>query len=168
MGTADTETTRRHNVDVPQGEDGLVPLMPGWRSGKHFGLKTVALCPGNAARGLVEVHATYTLTDANTGVPLAQFDGDEITSRRTVAASALAASFLARCDASQPLIVGARRVASLLAWAMHAVRHLRSAAVWNRTPVRAHGDAGHAEAAAPRPAPAEPGALRWGPHAASR
>jgi ornithine cyclodeaminase len=114
-----------------------VVLMQAWRSGRRFGLKAVAIFPGNAAYGLPRLHATYTLFDATTGVPLAQLDGAEITSRRTAAASALAASYLARGDASRLLIVGAGRVASLLAQAMHAVRPLRRVTVWNRDPLRA-------------------------------
>ncbi|MEQ1804873.1 MAG: ornithine cyclodeaminase family protein [Burkholderiaceae bacterium] len=126
-----------HGIDVPGGESGTVLLMPAWRSGHHFGLKTVLVFPGNATRGLPGLHATYTLFDATTGVPLAQLDGSEITSRRTAAASALAASYLARGDAGRLLIVGAGRVGSLLAPAMHAVRPLRSISVWNRDPLRA-------------------------------
>ncbi len=126
-----------HRIDVPGGEAGTMLLMPAWRCGRHFGLKTVSIFPGNAARSLPALHAAYTLFDATTGVPLAQLDGAEITSRRTAAASALAASFLARGDASRLLIVGAGHVGSLLAPAMHAVRRLRSVSVWNRDPLRA-------------------------------
>jgi ornithine cyclodeaminase/alanine dehydrogenase-like protein (mu-crystallin family) len=126
-----------HHIVVPGGAAGTVLLMPAWRSGQRFGLKTVAVFPGNAARGLPALHATYTLFDATTGVPLAQLDGAEITSRRTAAASALAASYLARGDASHLLIVGAGRVGSLLAQAMHAVRPLRHVTVWNRDALRA-------------------------------
>ncbi len=133
----DVPLRHSHRIDVPGGEAGTVLLMPAWRSGHHFGLKTVLVFPGNAARGLPGLHATYTLFDATTGVPLAQLDGSEITSRRTAAASALAASYLARSDASRLLIVGAGRVGSLLAPAMHAVRRLRSVSVWNRNPLRA-------------------------------
>lgn len=130
-------TRHSHRIDVRGAAAGTVLLMPAWRSGRRFGLKTVAVFPGNAARGLPGVHATYTLFDATTGVPLAQLDGNEITSRRTAAASALAASYLARADASRLLIVGAGRVASLVAAAMQAVRPLRSVNVWNRDPLRA-------------------------------
>ena len=126
-----------HRVDVPGGEAGTVLLMPAWRSGRHFGLKTVSIFPGNAALGLPGLHATYTLFDATTGVPLAQLDGAEITARRTAAASALAASYLARSDASSLLIVGAGRVGSLLAQAMQVVRPVRNVTVWNRDPLRA-------------------------------
>ena len=66
-------------------------VMPAWQVGRYLGIKTVNVAAGNAARGLPGLHSTYLLYDATTGVPLAQIDGNEITSRRTAAASALAA-----------------------------------------------------------------------------
>jgi ornithine cyclodeaminase len=59
-------------------------------------------------------------------------DGDEITARRTAAASALAASFLARPDAGHLLVVGAGRVAALLPAAYRAVRPIGRVTVWAR------------------------------------
>jgi len=97
----------------PIAEAGTLLLMPAWRAGARLGLKTVTIFPGNAARGLPGLHSTYLLFDATTGVPLAQLDGDEITSRRTAAASALAASFLAPPAARRLLIVCTGRVPSL-------------------------------------------------------
>jgi ornithine cyclodeaminase/alanine dehydrogenase-like protein (mu-crystallin family) len=71
---------------------GTLLLMPAWRPGALLGLKTVTIFPANralAGQGLPALHSTYLLFDATTGVPLAQLDGNEITSRRTAAASAL-------------------------------------------------------------------------------
>ena len=70
-------------------------IMPAWLPGRHYGLKIVNIAPGNGARGLPGLHSVYLLFDARSGQPLAQIDGDQITARRTAAASALAASFLA-------------------------------------------------------------------------
>jgi ornithine cyclodeaminase len=125
------------------GARGTALLMPAWRDGGPlgavFGVKTVNVFPGNAARGLPAVHAAYTLFDGRTGVPLAQVDGSELTARRTAAASALAADFLARTDARTLLLVGAGRVAALMPEALRAVRPgLQSVAVWNRSPAAAH------------------------------
>ncbi|MBE7417000.1 MAG: ornithine cyclodeaminase family protein [Ideonella sp.] len=97
----------------------------------HMGVKVVTVFPGNAAQGLPSVHAVYTLFDARTGVPLAQIEGTQLTARRTAAASALAASCLARADAAQLLVVGAGRVASLVPEAMACVRPIRRVRVWN-------------------------------------
>jgi ornithine cyclodeaminase len=109
--------------------------MPAWRTGAFLGVKTVNVFPANRERGLPAVQAVYTLFDATTGVPLALMDGAEITTRRTVAASALAASFLARADARRLLVVGAGRVAALVAEAMRAVRPaIDEVQVWNHRP----------------------------------
>ncbi|HEX6361452.1 MAG TPA: ornithine cyclodeaminase family protein, partial [Albitalea sp.] len=78
-------------------------VMPAWVPGRAYGVKVVNIAPGNAARGLPGLHSTYLLHDAATGVPVALVDGDEITSRRTAAASALAAGWLARRDARRLL-----------------------------------------------------------------
>jgi len=117
---------------------GTVLLMPAWRPGGRLGIKTVNVFPGNAALGKPGLHAVYTLFDARTGEPLAQLDGDQITARRTVAASALAASYLARADATRLLVVGAGRVARLVPEALRAVRPaLREVRVWNHRPAGA-------------------------------
>jgi ornithine cyclodeaminase len=124
------ETPLRHTHSI--GDAGTLLLMPAWREGARLGIKTVAIFPGNAARGLPGLHSSYLLLDAATGVPLAQIDGDEITARRTAAASALAASYLARQDARRLLVVGSGRVASLIAPAMRAVRPIDEIVVWSR------------------------------------
>jgi len=111
--------------------------MPAWQPGRYFGLKVVNVAPGNAARGLPGLFATYQLFDATTGAPLALIDGGELTARRTAAASALAASRLAREDARRQLIVGAGRVGSLLAPAYRAVRAIDDVMVWSRDPAAA-------------------------------
>jgi ornithine cyclodeaminase/alanine dehydrogenase-like protein (mu-crystallin family) len=109
-------------------------LMPAWIPGRHYGVKIVNIAPGNAARGLPGLHSSYLLFDARTGVPLAHLDGDQITTRRTVAASALAASFLARPEAAHLLVVGAGRIAQLLPEAYRAVRPIERVSVWARRP----------------------------------
>jgi len=107
-------------------------VMPAWVPGRFFGLKVVNVAPGNAALGLPGLFASYQLFDAVTGAPLALIDGGELTARRTAAASALAASRLARADARCQLIVGAGRVGSLLAPAYRAVREIDDVRVWSR------------------------------------
>jgi ornithine cyclodeaminase/alanine dehydrogenase-like protein (mu-crystallin family) len=112
-------------------------VMPAWIPGRYYGVKVVNIAPGNAAHGLPGLHAAYLLFDANTGVTLAQIDGDEITARRTAAASALAGCYLAREDARYLLVVGGGRVASVLPAAWRAVRPIEHVMVWTRRPEQA-------------------------------
>ncbi|NLD69608.1 MAG: ornithine cyclodeaminase family protein [Limnobacter sp.] len=123
-----------HAVQADDGSAGTVLIMPAWRSADYLGIKTVNVFPGNAQRGLSGLFATYVLYDVHTGEPLALIDGNEITSRRTAAASALAASKLARPDARRLLVVGAGRVASLLPEAYCAVLPIDEIAIWARRP----------------------------------
>lgn len=133
---ADTVVPPRHVHQVQVGEDaGTVLIMPAWSEAGFMGIKTVNIWPGNGARGLPGLHANYLLYDARTGVPLALMDGDEITSRRTAAAAALGASFLARDDARRLLVLGTGRVAGLLPAAMRQVRPgIDEVMVWNHRP----------------------------------
>lgn len=117
----------------PLGDAGSMLLMPAWQEGGLMGVKTVTIFPANGARGLPGVHASYALFDAGTGQPLATLDGSELTARRTAAASALAASYLARPQATRLLVVGAGRVGALMCDAMRAVRPgIHTVTVWNR------------------------------------
>jgi ornithine cyclodeaminase/alanine dehydrogenase-like protein (mu-crystallin family) len=122
----------RHNHKIATAsEEGTVLIMPAWQEGRYLGIKTVNVFPGNASRGLPGLHSTYVLYDAQTGAPLAQMDGNEITSRRTAAASALAASYLARENASRMVLLGAGRVGSLVPQAYRAVLPIREVEVWD-------------------------------------
>ncbi len=136
MFSTGCEVPLRHTHTI--GDAGTVLLMPAWQAGRHFAVKTVAIFPGNGVLGLPGVHAVVTLFDASTGVPLAVLDGSELTARRTAAASALAASFLAREDATRLVLVGAGRVSAQLPQALRVVRsgidHVR---VWNHRPASA-------------------------------
>lgn len=129
---------RQVNAIAAPGSAAVTSLvMPAWLPGRHYGVKVVNIAPGNAARGLPGLHSTYLLFDAATGVPLALLDGDQITNRRTAAASALAAGWLARDDARHLLVVGAGRVAQLLPAAYRVVRPIERVSVWARTPAQA-------------------------------
>jgi ornithine cyclodeaminase/alanine dehydrogenase-like protein (mu-crystallin family) len=62
--------------------------------------------PGNPMRGLPTIRGVIVLSDAETGEVLALMDSIEITLRRTAAASALAATHLARPDSKTFAVVG--------------------------------------------------------------
>jgi ornithine cyclodeaminase len=124
-------------VRAPGGGSFTSLIMPAWIEGRYYGVKTINIAPGNAARGLPGLHASYMLYDGVTGVPLALIDGDQITTRRTAAASALAASWLARQDARHLLVVGAGQIAALLPHAYRAVRPIDRVSIWARSPHKA-------------------------------
>ncbi len=126
-----------HTLTAADGSQGTVLIMPAWRADRYLGIKTVNIFPGNAARGLPGLFATYVLYDARTGEPLAQIDGNEITARRTAAASALAAARLARPDAKRLLVVGAGRVAAQIPGAFREVLPIDEVRVWARKGSRA-------------------------------
>jgi ornithine cyclodeaminase/alanine dehydrogenase-like protein (mu-crystallin family) len=128
-----TTVPPRQVVPLPGGGTSL--LMPAWREGGAYGVKIVNVCPANREAGLPAVQATYTLFDAATGVPRVLMDGNELTVRRTAAASALAAGFLAMPTPTRHLLVGAGQVAALLPEAMRVVRPTLSRwLVWNHRP----------------------------------
>lgn len=123
-----------HSIETAGADKGTVLIMPAWSDAGFLGIKTINIFPGNSARGLPGLHATYVLYDARTGVPLAMMDGNEITARRTAAASALGASFLARGDARRLLVVGTGRIARMLPAAHASVRPIDEVCVWNHRP----------------------------------
>jgi ornithine cyclodeaminase len=107
-------------------------IMPAWRVGGCLGVKLVTVFPGNAQLGESAVHATYAVFDAATGLPLAVLDGTELTRRRTAAASALAARYLAPPDATRLLLVGTGGLAPHIIESQAAVRPIGSVRVWGR------------------------------------
>lgn len=70
------------------------------------GTKTVGVVPGNPARGLPQVTASYTLLGPPGLVPVAVLDGAALTALRTAAVSGLATRLTARADAHRVAIVG--------------------------------------------------------------
>lgn len=130
-----TAPPRHHHTMPRQGErHAVLLLMPAWTGGNgHGGVKIVNVTPGNAARGLPSIMASYLLFDEVTGKHLAIFDGATLTARRTAAVSALGARHLARMDARTLLVVGAGRVARELPAAFSVVRPIEKVFVWNRT-----------------------------------
>jgi alanine dehydrogenase len=125
-----------HTVPAPGGE-GTLLLMPAWQPGRSLGVKVVTVFPGNASRGLSAVQAAYLLLDAETGAPLALMDGAMLTRRRTAAASALAADYLARLDSATLVMAGTGSLAPHLIAAHGAVRPIREVRVWGRSPDKA-------------------------------
>jgi ornithine cyclodeaminase/alanine dehydrogenase-like protein (mu-crystallin family) len=131
----DVPARHHHTIPVPGEPDATLLLMPSWQQKfEHdglLGIKVVAVFPGNAARKMPALTSVYLLFDSGTGVQLATIAGEVLTARRTAATSALAASYLARDDATKLLILGSGRIASILPEAYRAVREIRRVGVWN-------------------------------------
>lgn len=73
---------------------------------RYFAAKLNGNFPGNRRLGLPTIQGGVLLCDADNGYPLAIFDSIEITIRRTGAATAVAAKYLARDDARTAAIFG--------------------------------------------------------------
>jgi ornithine cyclodeaminase/alanine dehydrogenase-like protein (mu-crystallin family) len=135
---ADVTPPLRQSYEIGTGEAPAYLLsMPAWRTGDAIGIKLVTVFPQNSAKGLGAVSAIYVMFDGATGIPLAIFDGEALTNRRTAAASALASAYLSRPDASTLFMVGTGNLAPYLVAAHCAVRPISTILVWGRNPDRA-------------------------------
>ncbi|SDR06521.1 ornithine cyclodeaminase family protein [Pseudovibrio sp. Tun.PSC04-5.I4] len=121
-----------HTMEVPDKDDATLLLMPAWQSGAYFGVKLASVFPSNAVQGIPAVSATYLLSDGRNGAPLALVDGGELTARRTAAASALAADYLARKNAKILCMVGTGRLSANLIEAHCTVRQIETVYLWGR------------------------------------
>ncbi len=126
-----------HDVAVPEEASATLLLMPAWQPGQYIGVKMVSVFPGNTDRGLPAIYGSYLLSSGKTGQLLAILDGAELTARRTAAASALAADYLAAKDARRMLMVGAGRLSQNLIEAHASVRPLKEVSIWARDPRKA-------------------------------
>ena len=131
-----TPVRQRHDLGG-EGAGRSLLLMPGWRVNGAIGVKLVTVFADNVLRSLPAVHACYVLFDADTGAPRAILDGNELTLRRTGAASALAAKYLAPPDAKRLLMVGTGELAPHLILSHAQVRPLETVRIWGRRPEKA-------------------------------
>jgi ornithine cyclodeaminase len=131
VGGCVVPTRHHHRIALDPEPNATLLLMPAWKPHDALGVKIVNVFPGNNKKGLPSLYSLYCLFDAEHGTPIALLDGNVITARRTAAVSALAASYLARPDASRLLVVGAGRVASLLPAAYREVRTIRRVEIWD-------------------------------------
>lgn len=116
----------RHHHELPG--NGTMLLMPAWRGDCSTGVKVVTVY----RQATPSVQSTYLLLDGRDGRPKAIMDGAMLTSRRTAAASALAADMLARPDARCLLMMGAGTLAPHLVEAHCAVRPIDQVLIWGR------------------------------------
>ena len=142
-GRFHTPPRHHHEIARPGADTATLLLMPAWTEMTNggeagfVGLKTVMVVTDNAKRGQPTIQAQYALLSGSTGETLALMDGKEITARRTAAASALAADYLARPDATTHLMIGTGTLAPHVVAAHAAIRPLSRALIWSRDPAKA-------------------------------
>lgn len=95
-------------LGVPAGEGGFHVKAAGLDLGRrYFAAKTNANFPGNPRKhGLPAIQGVIVLCDADDGRVLAVMDSMEVTTRRTAAATAVAAKRLARAESATATICG--------------------------------------------------------------
>jgi alanine dehydrogenase len=104
----------------------------------YFASKTNGNFPGNPERrALPSIQGVVVLSDAECGLPLAVIDSIRITELRTAAATAVAARYLARREASSLALIGCGAQARSHIRAVNEVRPLARATLLDRDPARA-------------------------------
>lgn len=115
----------------------IMLIMPAWSKPEddkqYLGVKIVNIYPDNRLKNLPGLTSTYILYNGKTGEELAILDGNTLTARRTAATSALAARYLSLPQSKKLAIIGAGKVAQLLAEAFSVVRPIEEITLWNRT-----------------------------------
>jgi ornithine cyclodeaminase/alanine dehydrogenase-like protein (mu-crystallin family) len=93
--------------EIHPGEDGLIHAMPAYIPSLHAaGLKWVSAYKENSKKNLPYISGLVILNDPETGIPIAVMDATWITAKRTGAATAIAAKYLAREESSSVGILG--------------------------------------------------------------
>jgi len=132
LSRGDAVLPLRSKMFLPD-QSGLLGLMPGYLGDpRSFGLKVVAVMPGNHGTPYDSHQGVVMLFGVEHGEPLAILDASAITAIRTAAASAAATDVLARSDAGDLALIGSGVQARTHLAAMKAVRPLRRVRVWSR------------------------------------
>lgn len=121
-----------HQVPTASGVDASLLLKPGWVIGDVIAVKVATFFPDNGTRDLPTVNAGVVLFSGVDGTLIGACDGNELTTRRTAAASAVAAKRLVRHDARRLLVVGTGALAPMAAAAHAAVHDYASIRIWGR------------------------------------
>lgn len=121
-----------HAVPDGDGNDAAFLMKPGWVAGDVIAVKAVTFFPNNGKLDLPTINAGVLLFSGANGTFLGACDGNVLTTRRTAAASAVAAKRLARTNAKRLLVVGTGALAPMTARAHCAVRDFDVVEVWGR------------------------------------
>lgn len=119
------------------GDPNMLLLMPAWQVGNFIGIKIITVFKENALRGLNTINGTYLLLNGETGIPISTFDAATITSKRTAATSALAASYLGRSDSKTYTVLGTGQLCKELVLAYSSHFKLEHINIWGRNPAKA-------------------------------
>lgn len=93
--------------------------------------------PGNVEAGLPTIQGAILVADATNGALLAIMDSAEVTLRRTAAASAVAAHYLAREQCGSATVIGCGAQALAQCQAISDIRSVGRWRVWDQSPGRA-------------------------------
>lgn len=120
---------------MPLSPPNAMGIMPGAMAGQGaFGIKVLALFPGNGALGLPSHGGAMLLFDGVTGAPLAVIESNSLTAIRTAAASAVATRALSRPGSRVLALLGTGHQAL---WHLHVLRtvmQVERLQLWSRTP----------------------------------
>jgi len=98
-----------------------------------FGVKVLALYPGNGALGLPSHAGVVVLFDATSGAPVAVLESNSLTALRTAAASAVATRALARPGSQVLALLGTGHQALWHVHALRAVVPVTRLQLWSRS-----------------------------------
>jgi ornithine cyclodeaminase/alanine dehydrogenase-like protein (mu-crystallin family) len=123
----------------PPGAAGIMALMPAYTGTPEpaYGLKAVAVFPGNVSFGKDAHQGSVMLFDGRTGELRALLNASAVTALRTAAVSGVATRLLARKEAHDLAIIGAGVQARTHLRAIAHVRPLSRVRVASRSPARA-------------------------------
>ena len=138
-GSVETPMRHHHDYENPEeGKDSTLLLMPAWRAGNDIGVKVVTVNPNNGKYDLPAIQGTYLYMDGHNGSILAILDAKALTAKRTAAASALAASYLAKASATDLLMIGTGALSRNLIRAHASIRPISKVYIWGRNFKKAH------------------------------
>jgi ornithine cyclodeaminase len=122
------------------GQGDVALIMPAFlEKSRALGAKLVTVFPANPKKGLPATQALVFLVDAETGSPLAIYEGTYLTRLRTGAATGAATQLLSRPESETLAIFGAGGQALLQALGVLAVREIREVRIFDLIAARAEG-----------------------------
>lgn len=129
--------------------DSKVLLVKAAWDGEVTVVKAVTLNANNRQSEVPYIQGLVAIFDKASGTPLGVVDAKEVTYRRTAAASALAADYLARPNAEVMTLIGTGLLAPHMALAHAATRPIRRVNVFGRSLDKAESTAGTISRSAP-------------------